>query len=371
MSAWGSSSGSAVAVAAGIVPLSIGTETDTSIIGPAYMTGLVGIKPTVGLTSRAGVIPISENQDTIGSHARSVRDAVYGLTAIAGVDLRDPYTINAGKHLEDYTQYLASKDALRGATFGIPMKHVWDNVDADILPAMISILDKIIKAGATVVEVDFPCWEDRISREGWSWNHKPAAESEYYVCANDFYHGLKAYLKELKNTTIRSVEDVIAFNEANPSLEGAEEGDHPAYPLGHDVLKDVAAIKGVKDDTYHAALAYVRRKCQTEGLDAALHYQPDPSNPAIQLDALLIADRKCAGQQLAAQAGYPVITIPVGVDSREKGGRPFGLSLQHTAWEEGKLIRFASAIEDLLGGPEQRPRPQYYEHLATNIPVIP
>lgn len=102
--------------------LSIATETDTSIIGPAHMNGLVGIKPTVGLTSRAGCIPISENQDTVGPHARSVKDAVYGLQAIVGVDLRDPYTIPSAKHIEDYTAHLSTKEALRGAVFGIPMK---------------------------------------------------------------------------------------------------------------------------------------------------------------------------------------------------------------------------------------------------------
>lgn len=127
----------------------------------------------------------------------------------------------------------------------------------------------------------------------------------------------------------------------------------------------------MRDSTYQSALAYCRQKSQAEGIDAALLYQPDPSIPAIQLDALLIADRKAAGMQMAAQAGYPIITIPVGVDPDEKGGRPFGLSFHHTAWQEGRLLRWASAVEDLLGGPSARPRPKYKQWQATNIPIIP
>lgn len=128
--------------------------------------------------------------------------------------------------------------------------------------------------------------------------------------------------------------------------------------------------KDVKEETYQAALKYIREQTRQNGINAALSYQPDPSKPAIQLDALLLADRAGPGQQLAAQAGYPIITIPVGVDSDEMGGRPFGLSFQHTAWSEGTLIKWASAVEDLLG-PENRPRPMYKEHLTTNIPILP
>lgn len=159
MSAWGSSNGSAVAVTTGIVPFALGSETDTSIIGPADMTALVGIKPTVGLTSRAGVIPISKNQDTVGPMARSVRDAAYALSAIAGRDPRDSFTSqNPSKSGEDYVKYLSNKADLQGASFGIPKKRVWDSVDEDILPTMLSILEKLKRAGATIFEVDFPCW---------------------------------------------------------------------------------------------------------------------------------------------------------------------------------------------------------------------
>ena len=158
MSAWGSSSGSAVAVAAGIVVLAYGTETDTSIISPANYMGLVGIKPTVGLTSRAGVIPCSESLDTVGPFGRCVEDAVAGLQAIVGVDERDSYTAEAAEHVINYEKCLATKGALRGAVFGLPVKRVWENVDEALRPRFEEIFQMIRDAGAQIVEVDFPCW---------------------------------------------------------------------------------------------------------------------------------------------------------------------------------------------------------------------
>ncbi|OBT85216.1 hypothetical protein VE02_05220 [Pseudogymnoascus sp. 03VT05] len=368
MSAWGSSSGSAVAVAAGIVVLAYGTETDTSIISPANYAGLVGIKPTVGLTSRAGVIPCSESLDSVGPFGRCVRDAVVGLQAIVGVDERDRYTAEAGEHVMDYDKCIASKESLKGAVFGLPMKRVWENVDKAIRPRFEELLQMIRDAGAEIVEVDFPCWEAMIDEKGWNWNSRPDDQSEYLVCGVEFYHGLRAYLAELTNTTIRSLEDVVAYN--IEYHDGAAPGDDPGFPSGQDLLEKLIDKKDVNDEAYQAALRYIRSQTRENGIDAALIYQPDPSKPAIQLDALLLADRAGPGQQLAAQAGYPVITIPVGVDSDEMGGRPFGLSFQHTAWSEGRLIKWASTVEDLLGV-ENRPRPMYREYLATNIPILP
>ncbi|OBT51843.1 hypothetical protein VE04_07315 [Pseudogymnoascus sp. 24MN13] len=363
-----SSSGSAVAVAAGIVVLAYGTETDTSIISPANYAGLVGIKPTVGLTSRAGVIPCSESLDSVGPFGRCVRDAVVGLQAIVGVDERDRYTAEAADHVVDYEKCLASKESLKGAVFGLPMKRVWENVDEAIRPRFEEVFQMIRDAGATIVEVDFPCWEAMIDEKGWNWNSGPDDQSEYLVCGVEFYHRRRAHRAELTNTTIRSLEDVVAYNIAHH--DGASGGDDPGLPSGQDLLEKLIDKKDVKDETYQAALRYIRSQTRENGIDAALTYQPDPSTPALQLDALPLADRAGPGQQLAAQAGYPIVTIPVGVDSDEMGGRPFGLSFQHTAWSEGRLIRWASAVEDLLGV-ENRPRPMYREYLATNIPVLP
>ena len=167
----GSSSGSAVAVSANIVPLSFGTETDTSIIGPAIKNGVVGIKPTVGLTSRSGVIPISENMDTVGSFGRTVTDAVHGLNSIVGADERDRFTITPSRHQEaDYTAFLNSKEVLKGAKFGLPWRRCWELVAADQKEVASRVFAAITEAGGEIFHTDFPCAEDRILSDGnWDW----------------------------------------------------------------------------------------------------------------------------------------------------------------------------------------------------------
>lgn len=158
-------------MSANIVPLAIGTETDTSIIGPAIVNGVVGIKPTVGLTSRSGVIPISENLDTVGPFGRTVADAVHGLNAIAGVDEHDPFTLSPLRpQVKDYSQFLSSRTALKGAKFGLPWNRCWEVVPEDLKEACQKVFDAIRKAGGEVLRTDFPCAEDRIATDGrWNW----------------------------------------------------------------------------------------------------------------------------------------------------------------------------------------------------------
>lgn len=167
----GSSSGSAVAVSANIVPLSLGTETDTSIIGPASLNGVVGIKPTVGLTSRHGVIPISKNMDSVGTFGRIVADAVYGLNAILGSDEGDEISCSPDRPKEwDLTRFLATRDSLQGAKFGLPIKRCWDVVPEDRKKIALRLFEAIRAAGAEIVDTDFPCAEDRIPPNGgWDW----------------------------------------------------------------------------------------------------------------------------------------------------------------------------------------------------------
>ena len=167
----GSSSGSAVAVAANVVPIAFGTETDTSIIGPASINGVVGIKPTVGLTSRSGVIPISENMDTVGSFGRTVADAVCGLNAIVGQDTEDPFTqIHGRKEQTDYLPFMLSKDVLRGARFGLPQKRCWELVGGEERELASKLFAIMKDCGAEIVPVDFPSYEDRIAENGqWDW----------------------------------------------------------------------------------------------------------------------------------------------------------------------------------------------------------
>ena len=153
------------------MPIAFGTETDTSIIGPASINGVVGIKPTVGLTSRSGVIPISENMDTVGSFGRTVADAVAGLDAIVGRDEEDPFTTAEDRKQEnDYSSLLSSKDVLKGARFGLPQKRCWELVTDQEKKLAEKVFAALRKSGAELVQVDFPCYEDRIAEDGgWNW----------------------------------------------------------------------------------------------------------------------------------------------------------------------------------------------------------
>ena len=247
----GSSSGSAVAVSANIVPLSFGTETDTSIIGPASINGIVGIKPTVGLTSRSGVIPISKSMDSVGSFGRTVRDAVHGLSAIVGTDDRDAMTCSSLRvQRQDYTKYWTTKASLKGARFGLPNKRCWEFVSKDIKPAACKVLEAIQEAGASIVEVDFPCAEDRIPADGkWDWTYGEPSKSEFSVVKVEAFQGINAYLSELSETCMKTLEDVIEYNKANGGTEGAKPGDHPAFPTGQ-VSHEILVIHDLRLSSY-------------------------------------------------------------------------------------------------------------------------
>lgn len=168
----GSSTGSAIAVANNIVPFALGTETDGSVINPAERNAIVGIKPTVGLTSRAGVIPESEHQDTVGAFGKTVRDAVYVLDAIYGVDPRDNYTAaQMGKTPPGgYTQFISKASALKGAKFGIPWKSFWTKADPVQLGILLEMVRMVEDAGATIVNgTELPHRKEIISPDYWNW----------------------------------------------------------------------------------------------------------------------------------------------------------------------------------------------------------
>jgi amidase len=233
-SPFGSSSGSAAAVSANIVPLSVGTETDTSIIGPAGINGVVGIKPTVGLTSRSGVIPISENLDSVGTFGRTVADAAFGLSAIVGTDERDQFTLfPSRKQADDYSQFLADKQILKGARFGLPIKRCWESAPLHCKEVAQRVFDTMRDAGAEIMDVNFPSIEERISPEGtWNWEHGEPSKSEWTVAKIDAYNGINRYLSELSNTPIRTVEDVLTYNQHNEGTEAPSPGKVPAFPSG-------------------------------------------------------------------------------------------------------------------------------------------
>jgi amidase len=369
----GSSSGSAGSVAANIVSFSLGTETDGSVINPAERNALVGIKPTVGLTSRAGVVPESIHQDTVGTFGKTLRDAAYAFDAIYGTDERDNYTLaQEGKTpYGGYMQFLTDKSALRNATFGLPWNSFWVHADQEQQSQLVSITALLEEAGATVLNnTELPNYETIVSPDGWNWDYGTtrgfANESEYTVVKVDFYNNIKAYLSELNNTQIRSLEDIVAYNYANDGTEGGNPWPLgiPAFYSGQDGFLASLESEGVTDETYYQALSFVQRSTREEGIDAAL------ANNGRPLDALLVPPDVGQTYQIAAQAGYPMITLPAGVHS--ESGMPFGLALMGTAWSEASLLKWASAIEDVqlsTEGALRRTLPKWYGYLERTIPV--
>ncbi|KAF2247228.1 amidase signature enzyme [Trematosphaeria pertusa] len=369
----GSSSGSAAAVAANVVSFALGTETDGSVINPAERNAIVGIKPTVGMTSRAGVVPESIHQDSVGTFGKTLRDAAYAFDAIYGIDERDNYTIaQEGKTpAGGYMQFLTDRSALQNATFGLPWNSFWVYADEEQQAILLTLISLIESAGATVINnTELPNYETIVSPDGWNWDYGSTRgypnESEYTVVKVDFYNNIKAYLSELENTDIRSLEDIVAYNYANDGTEGGNPWPLgiPAFYSGQDGFLASLETKGVMDETYYQALSFCQRSTREEGIDAALANNGQP------LDALLVPPDIGQTYQIAAQAGYPMITLPAGVHTET--GMPFGLALMGTAWSEGNLLKWASAIEDLQfssGTEAKRTLPRWYGYLERNVPV--
>lgn len=371
----GSSSGSGVGVSANAIAFSLGTETDGSVINPAMRNALVGIKPTVGLTSRAGVIPESEHQDTVGAFARTVKDATLVLDAIYGVDTRDNYTL-AQKHKTPkggYAQFLTDKSALKGATFGIPWKSFWVYADDDQLTQLFGLLDLIKSAGATIINgTEITDYETLVSPDGWNWDYGStrgfANESEYTYIKVDFYNNIKKYLSEVKNTKVKDLEAIVQFNKDNDGSEGgypyANGVGHPAFLSGQDGFLASLETKGVMDEKYYQALEFCQTGCRNGINDALTH-------KGKKLSGLLVPPDVAQAPQIAAQAGYPMITVPAGIHA--ESGMPFGLAIMQTAFAEHKLVKWASAIEDLQktsDTPYKRQLPKWKGYLERNIPVI-
>ena len=324
-SACGSSSGSAAAVAAGFVTVAIGTETNGSVICPAAANGVVGIKPTVGLVSRAGIIPISSTQDTAGPIARDVRDAAIVLSAIAGSDPRDPATRDADQHATDYTKFL-DPDALKGKRIGV----VRELAGGD--PQVKALLDRAISVlraqGATVVDnVKIPHVDD--------YGH-----AESTVLRYEFKHGVNAYLATRKGLKVHSLADLIAFD----NTHAAEE--MPWF--GQETFIAAEAEGQLTDKAYRDALAKLKKLAGPEGIDAAMGadhldalFAP-AQDPAWRID-LVTGDPggTASAYGPAAVAGYPSITVPAGFEH----GLPVGMLFFGRKWSEPTLIGMAYAFE--------------------------
>ncbi len=326
----GSSAGSGTAVAAGLATVALGTETDGSIICPASMNGIVGIKPSVGLVSRAGIVPISHNQDTAGPMARDVADAAALLTVIAGSDPRDPATIDADKHATDYTKFL-DPNGLKGKRIGVVRALAGNEPNADrVLDAAIATMKA---QGAIVVDpVTLP-------------HLKELGDPEMTVLLYDFKHDINAYLATRTGLAVHTLADLIAFDTAHTAQEMAWFGQE---------LFEQAETKGpLTDKAYLDALAKAKQLAGPEGIDAALKAQHldallAPSwGPAFMTDPVL-GDHIVSGDptiggasQPAAVAGYPSITVPAGWAH----GLPVGIVLFGAKWSEPTLISIAYGYE--------------------------
>jgi len=324
----GSSSGSGAAVSANLCAAAIGTETDGSIISPAAACGVVGIKPTVGLLSRSGIIPISHSQDTPGPIARTVADAAALLNALTGVDPRDAATNGVrGKSVPDYTAFLKA-DALRGTRVGVVRRYFGNNEPLDKL--MAAAIDAIKHGGAIVID---PVDITTIPQLG---------AAEIIVLLFELKADLNHYLAEraLKDGP-RTLADVIKFNEANLATE------LPYF--GQDRFIEAEAKGPLTTKVYQDALTKNHRLAREQGIDAAMKkFKLDaliaPSRVPAWLTDLINGDRSSGScTTLPAVAGYPHITVPVGYVH----GLPVGISFFGAAWSEPKLISLAYAFEQM------------------------
>jgi len=318
----GSSSGSGVAVAAGLCAGAIGTETDGSIVSPSSANGVVGIKPTVGLVSRAGIIPVAASQDTAGPMARTVADAAALLTAIAGPDARDEATAQAPTL--DYTQFLDPR-ALEGARLGVARDCFGRHEGADaVIEAALGTLRAL---GAEVVD------PVELGRERM--NEAPELE----LMLIEVKAGVDAYLADHPGAKVRSLEEVVAFNRLH--------ADSVLPYFGQELLER-ALMDGVVDEArYREVRETCHRLARDEGIDRALaEHRLDALVAPTLVPAWTIdpidGDKRLGGCATpAAMAGYPHVTLPAG----HVHGLPVGLSFFAGAYTEGRLIGFAHAFE--------------------------
>ncbi len=325
----GSSSGSGAGVAANLCAAALGTETDGSIVSPSAMNGLVGIKPTVGLIGRSGIIPISINQDTAGPMARTVADAAALLTALAGVDPNDSYTqAGAGKASQDYTKFLDA-NGLRGMRIGVARKFFGYSRDVDAL--MESSIAEMKRRGAVMVDpADLP-------------THGKFDDSEFEAMLYEFKDGLNRYLSgTAAQVKVRSLDALLAFNEKNRARE------MPYF--GQEILLQAQKKGPLTEKGYLDAVAKNRQMSRGQGIDAVLANGGKgrldaivaPAGGPAWLTDLVTGDHDIGGSSTpAAVAGYPNITVPAGFVR----GLPVGISFFGAAWSEGLLIKIASGFE--------------------------
>jgi amidase len=324
--ACGSSSGTGAGISANLCAVGIGTETDGSIVCPSSSNGLAGIKPTVGLVSRSGIVPISHTQDGAGPMCRTVRDAAILLGALTGVDPRDSATSGSqGKSLTDYTQF-CDPNGLKGARIGVARKYFGFSEAVDAL--MEQALDAMKKQGATLLD---PADVETLGKFD---------ESELLVFMYELKADLNSYLAGLgPNAPVRTLKDIIDFNDRNRQKE-------MAY-FGQDLFLKAEAKGPLTEKAYLDALEKNHQLARTEGIDATMDkYRLDamvaPTGGPAWLTDLINGDHSAGGSSnAAAVAGYPNINVTAGFIS----GLPVGISFFGRAWSEPTLIRLAFAFE--------------------------
>jgi amidase len=322
----GSSSGTGAAIAANLAAVGVGTETDGSIVCPSNACSLVGIKPTLGLVSRAGIIPIAHSQDTAGPMCRTVTDAAILLGALTGVEPRDDATRSSvGKSRFEYRSFL-NADGLRGARIGVQRKSHGFNDAVDKL--MHDSVDVLKRLGATVIDpADIP-------------TQGKFDDSEFEVLLYEFKADLNKYLASLgPSAPVKSLKEVIDFNEKNR--------DRELRYFGQDIMVKAQAKGPLTERKYRMALARNHRLSRTEGIDAVMNKHrldaiiAPTGGPPWPTD-LVNGDHFTGGYSSAsAVAGYPHITVPAGYVF----GLPVGMSFFGRAWSEPKLITYAYAFE--------------------------
>lgn len=321
----GSSTGSAAAVAAGLAPAAIGTETDGSITCPAAANGVVGFKPTVGLVSRTHIIPISESQDTAGPIARTVEDAAIILTAIAGSDPLDPRTAEADARRVDYRAALDA-GSLQGARIGVMRFATGYHPDTDAV--FEQALQALRDAGAQLVEIT----------EGPDLG--AIGEAEFTVLLTELKAGLNAYLAGADPAQVptRTLAEVIAFNAATPAETGL---------FGQEFFLMAEATAGLDDPAYIEARDTARRLGGPEGIDRLLAEHDvvalvaPTGAPAWTIDVVDGDHFLGSASRLAAVAGYPHLTVPMGFVA----GLPVGISFVGAQWDDARILSLGHAFE--------------------------
>jgi amidase len=351
----GSSSGSAVAVAAGLCAAAIGTETSGSLLSPATQNGLVTVKPTVGLISRAGIIPIAHSQDTAGPLTRTVRDAAILLNVLAARDPLDPAT-QPLQRPDDYMAML-DKDGLKGARIGVPSDPADPGNDVymgKLSPRSAAVMAQAITvlqdAGATIVRVNMPTagWIGGPGTTMGVLNCNPLSRGKGntstppIVFLYELKHDLNFYLRDwAAGTDIKTMADIVAFNQANADK---------ALRFGQDLFLAAEATRGdLSELEYRSARAMDLLSAKERGLDAYMAQQ--------QLDAVVFPGT--AGASIAAKAGYPSVQVPggfiAGFDGKETPDYPLGITFAGRAWSEARLLRLAYAYEQASNA--RRPPP--------------